>query len=197
MPRTKRVAPGGMVFPALNRGVGRRKMFTTDRDYSAFEETVEETLRLYPMRILGYCWLPNHWHFVLWPEEAGQLSAFLPTWPTKSRTGRMNSLQLPGYPVYAPDRLIRPPNDRGPLCNRDCGWRSLLWECERLKLTWTSSQPNLNHGRVSRRFPGRFSERLLTQNVRQRKASAAGQQTGVQEMATVNRVGTGVAHNSS
>ncbi|HUG68306.1 MAG TPA: hypothetical protein VMM76_11175 [Pirellulaceae bacterium] len=29
------------------------------------------------MRILGYCWLSNHWHFVLWPEEDGQLSAFL------------------------------------------------------------------------------------------------------------------------
>jgi putative transposase len=66
-----------MVFHALNRGVGRRKIFSTDRDYLAFEETVEETLRLYPMRILGYCWLPNHWHFVLWPEADGQLSAFL------------------------------------------------------------------------------------------------------------------------
>ena len=66
-----------MVFHALNRGVGRRKIFSTDRDYLAFEETVEETLELYPMRILGYCWLPNHWHFVLWPEEDGQLSAFL------------------------------------------------------------------------------------------------------------------------
>lgn len=66
-----------MVFHALNRGVGRRKIFSTDRDYLAFEETVEETLRRYPMRILGSCWLPNHWHFVLWPEEDGQLSAFL------------------------------------------------------------------------------------------------------------------------
>src|SRR3990172_1763688 len=63
MPRTKRVAPGGMVFHALNRGVGRRKIFATDRDYLACEETLEETLRLYPMRILGYCLLPNHWHF--------------------------------------------------------------------------------------------------------------------------------------
>jgi len=51
-------------------------MFSTNRDGLAFEETVEETLWLYPMRILAYCW-PNHWHFVLWPEEDGQLSAFL------------------------------------------------------------------------------------------------------------------------
>jgi putative transposase len=77
MPRTKRVAPGGTVFHALNRGVGRMKIFSTDRDYFAFEETVEETLRLYPMRILAYCLMPNHWHFVLWPEKDGDLSAFL------------------------------------------------------------------------------------------------------------------------
>jgi REP element-mobilizing transposase RayT len=77
MPRTKRVAPGGMVFHALNRGVGRMKVFSSARDYAAFEETGAETLRSYPLRLLAYCWLPNHWHFVLWPEEAGQLSAFL------------------------------------------------------------------------------------------------------------------------
>lgn len=77
MPRTKRIAPGGMVFHALNRGVGRMKIFSRERDYLAFEEAIEETLTLYPMRILAYCIMPNHWHFLLWPEEDGQLSAFL------------------------------------------------------------------------------------------------------------------------
>ena len=77
MPRTKRVTPGGMVFHALNRGVVRMRIFSTERDYAAFEETVEETRRLYPMRILAYCLMPNHWHVVLWPEGDGDLSAFL------------------------------------------------------------------------------------------------------------------------
>jgi len=77
MPRTKRVTPGGMIFHALNRGVGRMKIFSTERDHAAFEETVEETRRLYPMRILAYCLMPNHWHFVLWPAGDGDLSAFL------------------------------------------------------------------------------------------------------------------------
>ena len=66
-----------MVFHALNRGVGRMKIFSKGRDYEAFEEAVEETLQLYPMRILAYCLMPNHWHFVLWPENDGDLSAFL------------------------------------------------------------------------------------------------------------------------
>jgi len=61
MPHTNRVTPGEMVFHALNRGVGRMKIFSTERDYAAFEEIVEETGRLYPMRILAYCLMPNHW----------------------------------------------------------------------------------------------------------------------------------------
>jgi putative transposase len=66
-----------MVFHALNRGVGRMKIFVAERDYLAFEEAIAETLSLYPMGILAYCLMPNHWHFLLWPEKDGQLSAFL------------------------------------------------------------------------------------------------------------------------
>ena len=66
-----------MVFHAINRGVGRMKLFTKERDFLAFEEAVEDTLRLSPMRIVGYCLMPNHWHFVLWPESDGDLSRFL------------------------------------------------------------------------------------------------------------------------
>ena len=36
----------GMVFHVLNRGVGRRVLFTKDEDFLAFERVVEETLRL-------------------------------------------------------------------------------------------------------------------------------------------------------
>ena len=36
---------------------------------------VEAHLR-HPLRILSYCVLSNHWHFLVWPEEDGQLTAF-------------------------------------------------------------------------------------------------------------------------
>ena len=77
MPRIARVAPGGMLFHVLNRGVGRMRLFRTDRDYQAFAQVVEETLRIAPIRVCGYCWMPNHWHFVLWPERDGDLSGFM------------------------------------------------------------------------------------------------------------------------
>lgn len=77
MPRTARVAPGRMVFHVFNRGVGRMQIFRTEEDYDAFRRVVEETLRVAPIRICAYCWMPNHWHFVLWPEHDGDLSRFM------------------------------------------------------------------------------------------------------------------------
>ena len=77
MPRIAGVAPGGMVYHVLNRGVGRMRLFVTDADYAAWERVILETLALSPMRICAYCWMPNHWHLVLWPEKDGQLSTFM------------------------------------------------------------------------------------------------------------------------
>ena len=66
-----------MVFHVLNRGVGRRLLFTKDEDFLAFERVVEETLRTRRMRLCAYCLMPNHWHFVVWPEWDGDLPAFM------------------------------------------------------------------------------------------------------------------------
>jgi putative transposase len=66
-----------MVFHVLNRGVGRRTLFDKDEDYAALERVLEETLHTRPMRICAYCLMPNHWHFVLWPEHDGDLPAFM------------------------------------------------------------------------------------------------------------------------
>jgi len=77
MPRTSRVAPGGMVFHVLNRGVGRQRLFDKPADYAAFEDLLVETLAKQPMRICSYCLMPNHWHFVVWPEHDGDLAAFM------------------------------------------------------------------------------------------------------------------------
>ena len=66
-----------MVFHVLNRGVGRRLLFTKDEDFLAFERVVEETLRTRRMRLCAYCLMPNHWHFVVWPERDGDLPAFM------------------------------------------------------------------------------------------------------------------------
>ena len=53
---------------------GIRKLFHKDADYEAFERTVEEILEKRPIRICGYCLMPNHWRLVLWPEHDGDLA---------------------------------------------------------------------------------------------------------------------------
>ena len=77
MSRPHRVAPGGTPFHVLNRAVGRRTLFESAHDYAGFIDTVAEALRTRPMRICGYCVMPNHWHMVLWPEHDGDLSTFV------------------------------------------------------------------------------------------------------------------------
>ena len=65
------------MFHVLNRGVGRMKIFRHQRDFDAFQRVLGETLRVAPMRICAFCWMSNHWHFVLWPEKDGDLSRFM------------------------------------------------------------------------------------------------------------------------
>lgn len=77
MPRSLRYAPGGMIFHVLNRANGRSTLFSKPDDYRAFLGIVSESLLVAPIRILAYCVMSSHWHFVLWPEEDGQLSAFM------------------------------------------------------------------------------------------------------------------------
>ena len=53
MPRTARVAPGGMIFHVLNRGNDRRTIFETESDYLAFLRVLSETSEEVHLRILA------------------------------------------------------------------------------------------------------------------------------------------------
>ena len=87
MPRKARVAPGGLIYHVWNHAVARTKIFKSDADFSAFEQVLIEAKQRFPMRILDYCILSNHWHFVVWPEEDGDLSAFF-RWMTLTHAMR-------------------------------------------------------------------------------------------------------------
>jgi putative transposase len=51
-------------------------MFRKEADFEAFERVIVETHERQPIRIPSYCVLSKHWHFVVSPEEDGQLTAF-------------------------------------------------------------------------------------------------------------------------
>jgi putative transposase len=69
--------PWGVVYHLLNRSVGRMHTFRKATDFEAFERVVVEAHQREPIRILAYCLLSNHRHFVVWPERDGQLSHFV------------------------------------------------------------------------------------------------------------------------
>jgi putative transposase len=77
MPRGRRYFPAGMIFHTLNRGNNRQTLFHTPGDYNAFIRVVKESLLLVPIRILAYCVMPNHWHFLFWPATDDALSDFM------------------------------------------------------------------------------------------------------------------------
>src|SRR5688572_3372106 len=87
MPRTARVAPGGLVYHVLNRAVGRIHLFRKDADFLAFQRIMIDAHQRFGLRICSYCVLANHWHFVPWPTHDGELTAFF-RWLTHTHAMR-------------------------------------------------------------------------------------------------------------
>jgi putative transposase len=80
MPRTARAIQAGLVYPVLNRGNGRMRLFHKDEDFAAFVRVLAEGLERYPVDLLTYCLMGNHWHLVLRPEtdrSLGQLMGWV------------------------------------------------------------------------------------------------------------------------
>jgi putative transposase len=77
MPRVGRKSVGGVVYHVLNRTNGRARLFHKPADYAAFLRMIGKAKEAVPMRVLGYCLMPNHWHLVLWPRADGDLSRFM------------------------------------------------------------------------------------------------------------------------
>ena len=78
------------MFHVLNRGVGRQTVFHKDEDYAAFERVMAEAFERVPLRILAYCLMPNHWHFVFWPRCDREVSEFV-KWMTHTHTQRWHA----------------------------------------------------------------------------------------------------------
>ncbi|HEX4055085.1 MAG TPA: transposase [Tepidisphaeraceae bacterium] len=76
MPRLARVAPGGLVYHVLSRANGRLRLFRKESDFSAFYQGLLQARARHSIRILAWCIISNHWHFVVWPRKDGELSRF-------------------------------------------------------------------------------------------------------------------------
>lgn len=77
MARSLRVVTPSCAVHVVNRGNERRRLFDRPCDYDDFLALLDRAARRRPVRLIGYALMPNHWHLVLWPEAARDLSQFL------------------------------------------------------------------------------------------------------------------------
>ena len=77
MPRTARASAADYCYHVLNRGNGRAEVFHKPEDYYAFAEAIAQASARLPMRVLGYCLMPNHFHLVLQPWGDGDLGRWM------------------------------------------------------------------------------------------------------------------------
>ena len=50
-------------------------LFRKEKDYEAFERIMVEAQARRPTRLLAWCVMRNHWHFVVWPRGEGEVTA--------------------------------------------------------------------------------------------------------------------------
>lgn len=90
MGRAPRADVAGGIYHALNRGNAKKPIFLKDEDYEAFERIIVEGLEKFPVDLIAYQWMKNHWHMVLSPQEDGGMGKFL-GWVTLTHTQRYHA----------------------------------------------------------------------------------------------------------
>jgi putative transposase len=74
----------------LNRASRRDVLFANVEDYRTFLDVLVQAKRRFPMRLLAFAVMQNHWHMILWPDEDLQLSRFM-HWLTGTHTQRWHA----------------------------------------------------------------------------------------------------------
>jgi len=144
MRRPVRISLADCCYHVLNRGNGRREVFHKEEDYDAFLRLIGDACERLPMRVLGYCLMPNHFHLVVQPFNDGGLSRWM-QWLTTSHvrryhrhyhsSGHVWQDRYKSFPIEAEDSLyiVLRYIERNPLrANlvkraQDWAWSSLRW----------------------------------------------------------------------
>lgn len=65
MPTLKRELIPGEIYHIYNRSAGKKTIFHSDQDYHRFLLKMVEYKSKFPIDILAYCLMPNHFHFLV------------------------------------------------------------------------------------------------------------------------------------
>ena len=77
MPRSPRLLLPGGYYHVINRGNGRMPVFHTPADYRSFLSLVNAAQDRLPLGLLAFCLMPNHFHLVVTPRRAGDVSRWM------------------------------------------------------------------------------------------------------------------------
>jgi putative transposase len=109
-----------LIFHVVNRAAKRVPLFEDHNDYLAFRRILGEAVRRFGIALFAYCLMPNHWHLVLSPTAAGELSRFM-HWLTTTHARRWQiHRRLDGHGAVYQGRFKAIPVS----CDRH-----LLWVC--------------------------------------------------------------------
>jgi putative transposase len=114
MPRPLRLALGGGCYHVINRGNGRAVVFHKEADFLAFERILSLACERIPMRLLGWCFMHNHFHLVLWPYKDGDLARWM-QWVTTCHVRRYHRHYKGSGHVWQGRYKCFPCQPRGPL----------------------------------------------------------------------------------
>lgn len=65
MARPLRIEYPNAFYHVMNRGLSRQDIYRSNDDYAVFLETLKESAKLFDIRIISYCLMPNHYHLLI------------------------------------------------------------------------------------------------------------------------------------
>lgn len=77
MPRHLRVLPATIPLHLVQRAVDRKTLFHDPADFQRFLRILAAAQRRYPVRLLAYCVMPNHWHLLAESDQPDSISRYM------------------------------------------------------------------------------------------------------------------------
>ncbi|MCM8795887.1 MAG: transposase [Candidatus Omnitrophica bacterium] len=77
MPRQARLIPEQGYLHVICRGNNRKKLFFSQRDFKVYYNLLNKIKKEESIKILHYCFMPNHTHFLVEVGESSNLSRFI------------------------------------------------------------------------------------------------------------------------
>jgi putative transposase len=144
MPRTARSLVAGGYYHVINRGNNRATLFSTAAEFSAFLSLIAQAQARSELPILAACLMPNHFHLVVSPRRANDISHWMQWLLTThshrhhlqhGTTGRVWQGRFKAFPIEQDRHLLTVMRYvernalRAGLVSRaeDWAWGSLAW----------------------------------------------------------------------